>query len=95
MEGLKLFHTYTRKEVHDLFDPESNFLPSRGAWGLHGIIKLPIPNDFVFFVTLGHSEGTYEFNENIEDTGKLNWQSQPKQKLSHLCFAREKYIIMQ
>lgn len=44
---------YTRKEVHDIFDPDSHFTQSAGSWGLHGFVKIPNSEDFVFFVLLG------------------------------------------
>ncbi|WP_181351230.1 DUF3427 domain-containing protein [Thalassobacillus sp. CUG 92003] len=50
---------------------------------MQGIVKIPNTDNFVFFVTFGHSEGNHEFKESIEDNGILNWQSQPKQKLAH------------
>jgi hypothetical protein len=63
-----------QKEVHDIFDPSSNFLPQRGTWGLQGIILLPDrENDFVFFVTIGRVEGHHEFNEGVTTDGVLTW----------------------
>jgi Domain of unknown function (DUF3883)/Domain of unknown function (DUF3427) len=83
IKKLQITQKYTRKEVHDIFDTLSKFIPRRGIWGLHGIVKIPDRlNDFVFFVTLGHKEGEFEFKEEITEDGILTWQSQPKQKLS-------------
>ncbi|MCS0791650.1 DUF3427 domain-containing protein [Cytobacillus firmus] len=83
IKPLILGQQYSRKEVHNIFDPFSNFTPRRGIWGLHGIVKIPDRiNDFVFFVTLGHKEGEFEFKEGVTEDGILTWQSQPKQKLS-------------
>ncbi|GGC97884.1 hypothetical protein GCM10011389_01280 [Pontibacillus salipaludis] len=80
---LKLWERYSRREVHDIFDPFSNFVPQRGTWGLQGIVKIPErSNDFVFFVTIGHKEGNFKFREGIDENGILTWQSQPKQKLT-------------
>lgn len=77
------YEDYTRKEVHDIFDPTSNFLPQRGTWGLQGIIPIPgRENDFLFFVTFGRVEGHHAFDEEVTDDGVLSWQSQPKQKLN-------------
>jgi hypothetical protein len=36
---LALYHDYPRKQVHDLFDPESTFTPQACTWGLQGIIE--------------------------------------------------------
>ena len=83
MKKLLIMEKYSREAVHNIFDPLSPFTPSRGTWGLHGIVSLrERPGDFVFFVTLGHKEGNYEFKEGITKNGILTWQSQPKQKLS-------------
>ncbi|MEY8735576.1 DUF3427 domain-containing protein [Peribacillus frigoritolerans] len=79
--NLLKYQNYTRKEVHDIFDPSTNFLPQRGTWGLQGIIPIPDrENDFVFFVTIGRVEGHHAFDEGITTDGVLTWQSQPKQK---------------
>lgn len=81
-KSLELYQVYTREEVHDIFEPESKFTPQTGKWGLPGCVEIADrPGDYVFFVTLGHSEGTYEFDEGITEEGVLRWQSQPKQKL--------------
>ncbi|WP_176344861.1 DUF3427 domain-containing protein [Priestia aryabhattai] len=77
------YQNYSRQEVHDIFDPNSNFLPSRGTWGLHGIVSIPDrENDFVFFVTIGRVEGNHAFDEGVTTDGILTWQSQPRQKIN-------------
>jgi hypothetical protein len=54
MLSLELYRDYTRKEVHDIFAPDTPFTPQSGTWGLHGIIAVPDrPKDFLFFVTFG------------------------------------------
>ena len=83
MAELKLFETYSRKDVHDIFAPEANFTPQAGTWGLQGIIEIPDrPDDFVLFVTFGRTEGEHSFDEGISTDGILRWQSQPRQGLS-------------
>ena len=79
---LTLYEEYTRKEVHDIFDPDSSFSPQRGTWGLHGIVCIPNRSgDFVFFVTFGSRQGNHTFDEGITEDGVLTWQSQPRHRL--------------
>jgi len=80
MRNLQLYTDYDRKGIHDVFDPESRFIPSRGAWGNHGIISLPgRAGDYVLIVTYGQEQGTHRFDEGISTEGILRWQSQPSQ----------------
>jgi hypothetical protein len=82
MRLLVLYYDYTREEVHDLFDPTSQFTPQAGTWGLQGIVEIPRrPRDYVFFVTFGKSQASHEFDEGITPDGVFRWQSQPKQRL--------------
>ncbi|WP_426332677.1 DUF3427 domain-containing protein [Paenibacillus silvae] len=77
------YEKYSRKEVHDIFEPNTKFTPQTGKWGIRGIIPLnETPNDFVLFVTYGKKEAHHIFDEEININGLMNWQSQPKQKLS-------------
>ena len=79
---LVLHQDYTRREIHDTFDPDSRFTPQAGTWGLQGYIELPgRPGDFVFVVTYGRRQGEYTFDEGISPDGVLRWQSQPHQTL--------------
>jgi len=83
MKNLAKFQTYSRKEVHGIFAPDTTFTPQAGTWGLHGFVSIPDrPNDYVFFVTFGQSQGEHQFDEGITDDGVLTWQSQPRQGLS-------------
>jgi hypothetical protein len=41
MRTLTLYADYTRQDVHSIFDPDSNFTPQAGTWGMQGIVKLP------------------------------------------------------
>jgi hypothetical protein len=82
MIRLQLWQEYTREEVHSIFSPGTTFLPQRGTWGLHGIVRVPSrPGDWVFFVTFGQAQGEHVFDESITDEGVLSWQSQPAQEL--------------
>lgn len=69
--------------VHGIFSPGTTFVPQAGTWGLQGIVEVPDrAKDYVFFVTLGKSQGDYQFEEFITEDGVLLWQSQPKQDLN-------------
>src|SRR5438067_9308544 len=79
---LRLFEDFDRREVHDIFDPDSSFTPQSGCWGLWGILKIPErEQDYVFFVTFGQQQSGHVFQEGIDTNGILTWQSQPKQRL--------------
>ncbi|XXK32553.1 DUF3427 domain-containing protein [Rhodobacteraceae bacterium nBUS_24] len=77
---LKLYNIYSRSDAQEIFEPDYRFEPSRGTWGLHGVIRLPNKqNDWVFFVTYGQTQAGHEFDEGITPDGVLTWQSQPSQ----------------
>ena len=81
---LRLFDDYSRKDVHDIFEPEGPFARGAGVWGLQGIIPIAgRPRDFVLFVSYGRSQGEHEFDEGISADGILRWQSQPSQTLDN------------
>lgn len=83
MKPLAKYQDYTRKDVHDIFDPHSPFRPGCGVWGMHGYIELThARGNFVFFVTIGMNIGEHSFDEGITDAGVLSWQSQPGQGLA-------------
>jgi hypothetical protein len=74
------YDKYNRNEIHDIFSPHTTFQPSRGTWGLQGIVKVPnTKRDYVFMVTFEQSTVTYNFEESVTDNGILTWQSQPQQ----------------
>jgi hypothetical protein len=82
MRSLTRWETYTRKEAHDILDPQANFTPQTGTWGLQGIVPIAAaPGDFAFFVTFGTTQGDHDFDEDISEDGVLSWQSQPRQRL--------------
>lgn len=84
MKPLRLYDTYSRKDVHAIFSPYTQFTPQSGTWGLQGIVSVPHRhNDFIFFVSFGSQQGEHVFDEGITTEGVLSWQSQPKQDLHH------------
>ncbi len=82
MTQLKLGISYDRKEIHSFFGGNSKFTPGCGSWGIQGMLRTTDDElSWVFFVTLNHQKGNYQFNENITQDGVLTWQSQPKLSL--------------
>jgi hypothetical protein len=80
MKTLRLWGFYSRRDVHRIFSPDTNFTPQSGTWGLQGIVRVPSRDgDFVFFVTFGKSQGEHLFDESITADGVLSWQTQPSQ----------------
>ena len=66
MATLQLHMDYDRREVHDIFEPETAFTPQAGTWGLQGTVPIRHrPGDFVLFVTFGHQQGEHDFDEGI------------------------------
>lgn len=83
MTSLKLYGEYTRRDVHAIFSPDTEFVPQVGTWGLQGMVRVPErQGDWVFFVTFGQAQGDHIFDESITEEGVLSWQSQPSQGLS-------------
>jgi len=81
--ALVLCETYSRQDVHDIFDPGTRFTPQAGTWGLWGIVPVAgKAGDFVFFVTFGKEQAGYHFDEWVSQNGVINWQSQPRQSLA-------------
>lgn len=84
MKNLKIFDTYTRREVYEIFDGITPFTPGAGTWGIHGIVKIPNrKKDYVLFVTFGQKGFGLEFKESLTVDGILKWQSQPKQTIQN------------
>lgn len=82
MPELILYNQYTRKQVRDIMEPDANYTPGAGSWGIAGVINIGGSFDhFVFFVTYGREQAGHVFEEGISEQGILNWQSQPKQHL--------------
>ena len=79
-DNLVLYEKYSRKDIHDIFSPDTKFTPQTGSWGLQGIIRVPgTQHDYIFLVTYGKKQSGHEFDENIDENGILTWQSQPSQ----------------
>ena len=84
MKTLRIGDFYNRRDVHGIFSPDTFFTPQAGTWGLHGIVPIPHrEGDWVFFVTLGQTQGDHAFDESITTDGVLSWQSQPRQGLEN------------
>lgn len=80
MNHLTLYNPYSREDVCRIFAPNVDFEPSRGPWGMRGIVSIPNNvGDYVFFVTFGESQANHVFKEEIDENGILSWQSQPSQ----------------
>ena len=83
MKGLDKYNRYSRKQIYDIFSPNTTFYKWTGDWGGKGIIKVPgTISDYIFLVTYGQKQAGHAFDENIDENGILRWQSQPSQKLS-------------
>ena len=75
--------SYSRREIHDFFSPDTNYVSGAGTWGLQGIVKIDLfKKDYVLFVTYGQKQGEHRFSDIINEDGTLFWQSQPSQKIS-------------
>ncbi|MGN1222788.1 MAG: DNA-directed RNA polymerase subunit alpha C-terminal domain-containing protein [Christensenellales bacterium] len=74
---------YSRKDVHDILSPDTNFTQGNGTWGLQGIVRIqPDLADYVLFVTYGREQSGHKFDETIHSNGTFEWQSQPSQRIS-------------
>ncbi len=72
MEQLILYENYSRKDVHDIFAPDTPFTPSRGAWGMQGIIKIPDrPKDFIFFSPMDNNRGSMYSKRELPKMGSF------------------------
>lgn len=53
MDRLELYEAYTRKEVSNIFNPETPFRPGTGTYGIHDLIRVAKENsnpDFIFLL---------------------------------------------
>jgi len=83
MRELIRYEKYSRRDIHDIFSPDTKFTPQAGTWGLQGIIRVPgTKHDYIFLVTCGRRQSGHEFEENIDENGILTWQSQHSQTLN-------------
>ena len=74
---LELFKGYTRKEVHDIFEPTTAFTPSSGTWGMWGIIQIKGTKDYVFYV----NKNTDPYGDELYYDGIVKWSSQNRMDL--------------
>lgn len=82
MKKLVKYNEYSRKDIHDIFSPNTKFTPGSGYWGISGIIKVPnTRHDYIFLVTYGQKQVDHKFKEGIDEYGILTWQSQVSQNL--------------
>lgn len=85
LKKLLLYSDYNRRDVHDIFAPDTLFTERSGTWGNHGVVRIPgRAGDWVFFVTFGQKAGTHTFDEGVSPEGVLTWQSQPSQDLKEI-----------
>ena len=77
------FNKYSRKDIHDLFSPNTEFYPGSGSWGAQGMIRVPnTEHDYIFLVTYGRKISGHAFDEEIDENGVLTWQSKPSEGLN-------------
>jgi hypothetical protein len=72
LRPLVRFEDYSRRDVHDIFSPGSDFTPGAGLWGMQGIVEYQ-PGEFILFVTFGRVQGEHTFDEGITHDGVLTW----------------------
>lgn len=83
MENLIRYKKYSRKDIHDIFSPDTQFYKGAGSWGAHGMIRVPNTlHDYIFLVTYGRKIAGHEFDEKIDSNGVLTWQSKPSEGLT-------------
>ncbi|MEO5897296.1 MAG: DUF3427 domain-containing protein [Vicinamibacterales bacterium] len=76
------FEDYSRREVHDIFAPDTDFTRGSGLWGLSGIVEID-GGEFTLFVSYGREQGEHRSDEGVTTAGVLTWQSQPQQTLAN------------
>ncbi len=70
MRQLVFYQGYTRREIHDLFDPDSMWGLQGGAWVSSPMVALPHrPGDFVFLLTLDRQRES----DRVTTEGVLVW----------------------
>lgn len=74
LPGISRFKEYTKKDVHDLMDPESSYYYYCGKWGTNGVIRLgKFRDDFVLFSTLGENFKYHGKAQRINKDGTVIW----------------------
>jgi hypothetical protein len=74
LSGISKFKEYTKKDVHDLVDPESGYYYYCGKWGINGVIRIgKFKDDFVLFSTLGENFKYHGKVQSIDKNGTVIW----------------------
>jgi hypothetical protein len=84
-DGLKVYQTYSRREIAAILDPDYEFPSAGGKWSPTGIVlDKPNKGDFVFIVTLNQKSGDdYSYNDYFTEDGCIGWMSQNKHTPEH------------
>ena len=62
MKELIRYEKYSRRDIHNVFSPDTNFTPQTGSWGLHGIIRVSGTDVFTYCIQMA-----MKLNVNPED----------------------------
>lgn len=74
---LNIYQEYSRRDLHDIFDPELSFSNGAGKWGGSGIVNI-VDDDFAFLVTLDENSNN-NYADALTEDGVLIWKSQNRQ----------------
>lgn len=84
-----LLSKYNRKEISQLFEPDSKFTAGSGRWGISGIIKLKNDtDDLIFIVTIEKPHSGNPYEDSLTDDGLLLWETQKKMDVDSLFVNR-------
>ena len=73
---LERYKEYTKKDVHDILDPESTYYYFCGKWGINGVVRYGTDHDkFALFVTLGKDETYHGRIQTLSPKGELTWST--------------------
>jgi len=76
IKGPERFSKYSRKEIHDLLDPDSAFYYYCGKWGLNGVISVGKDRkDFVFLIRTGTNSAYHGKPQKITADGTVFWNA--------------------
>ena len=76
LKGPERFSKYTRKEIHDMLDPDSAFYYYCGKWGLNGVISVgQNKKDFVFLVRIGKASAYHGKSQRLTEDGTVFWSA--------------------
>lgn len=89
LDGLVRYQSYTRKEICQIFEPGTTFVPQAGRWGISGIVETPKDSgNFVFLVTLGEPREGNPYQDELTEDGYLLWESQTRHDFSSLAIKK-------